>query len=117
VQGDILEWKHILADITVAARSEGDAKLRLWNCATNSTDLTTACNDLTASLISAPSAETCPRMAYFRAKEDTDGGVLASCKLKVPSESVEEGVEIRFAVEKMETDGKHPMEEGSRRST
>jgi hypothetical protein len=56
-------------------------------------------------------------MAYFGAKEDTDGGVLASCKLKVPSASVEEGVEIRFAVEKMETDGKHPREEGSRRST
>lgn len=117
VQGDILEWKHILADITVAARSGGDAKLRLWNCATNSTDLTTARHDLTANLISTPSAETCPRTAFFGAKEDTDGGALASCKLKVPSASVEEGVEIRFAVEKMETDGKRPREEGSRRST
>jgi hypothetical protein len=120
VQGDPLEWRHVLADITVAARSAGEAKLRLWNCATNSMDSTASRHDLIAGLISAPSAETCPRTAFFGAKKDTDEGVLASCKLKFPSALVEEAAgprEIRFAVEKMANVGKCAREEGSRRST
>jgi uncharacterized C2H2 Zn-finger protein len=112
VQGDPLDWKDVIVHMDIAAKSGGEGRLRLWNSTTNAYDPPTFRHEFVASLIPEPSSVITPRTAFFGAKD-------AAYKLKVPAalvEEAEESRELRYAVEKMEKNGKIQREEGSRNS-